>query len=186
MMEKICQGGGMKRLLPLIPIILIFLINSCITYPTSNIGATSTTIPTEDSVITAMIKSLNYDLATISPLGSVMDAQYYVIDVLFLDIPNTSERNIQVNVKCTCMNDTDCCLPERTFVMIVESMRRNNSHNTLQSYGIFREFTVVCSNQQTGQPIKPMTVAWKDVKGYLTDPGRAYELGGHVNHTPVP
>jgi hypothetical protein len=199
MIYKIFQGGGMKRLLPFIPIILLlFLGNSCIGTNLAVVTAlTLTPIPQINPAMTQVINALNSDLSTISPLGSNMDAQYYVVSILLLNSPSESEQTARMNVDCICMNDTDCCTPERTFVVIVESMRRTyyanipntnlpNSNNYTLAFSKVREFTVVCINHRTKINIDAMSVAWQDVLSYLSNPSTAPQLGGNVHHTTLP
>jgi hypothetical protein len=191
MMEKIYQGGGMKRLLPFIPIVLLFLVNSCGPSSTNIIDTTvvsqfiapvaSTSISTNIPEIDNMISIINADLSNASPLGWIMDAQYYMIDVTFQDTPKKTDLIALVHVDCMCMNSTNCCIPERTFVVVVESMRKNYANVPLSAFERVGEFRVVCSDLKTKIEIGVVSASWNEVKAYLENPnGNKHQLGGHA------
>ena len=186
----------MKRLLPLIPVVLfLILINSC-TVPNLSDATVQSPTPvfTVHPNITEIIKIINNDLSTINPLEWAMDAQYHVIDINLVNDSNASGQTARMNVDCICMNETKCCTPARTFVVVIESMRRSylnpNTYNNIASYLSVldgaREFTVVCNDEQTNTHIGAVSVAWQDIRNYLSDPRNAVnQLEAHA-HTAVP
>ena len=189
----------MKRLLPFIPIILLFLVNSCTginapeTNPTaaaamSQVAAswTPTPVPTANPNIPSMINVLNTDLYTTNALGWVLDAQYYVIDVSYPPVPNGSPRIIQVDIECICMNETDCCVPERTFVMFTESMKRSNGKISLQVFDGVENVMVVCFDHNTKEQKGAMSASWQDIYGYLQGSVTGQLLGVRAQRTKVP
>lgn len=194
----------MKRLLPIIPITLLFLVNSCGSTPgptpTLSINDMWTAIAltqtaaawvppptqTSNSDISNMVTLLNTDLSTASTLGWILDAQYYVINVTFLPIPNRSDRIARVDVDCICMNTTDCCSPERTFLVIVESMRKNNTKIPFHAFSGVGEFMVVCSNLKTKEPIGAISAPWQDIQNYFQNPAYGVHLGVKAVRTKVP
>jgi hypothetical protein len=115
-----------------------------------------------------------------------MDAQYYVIDVTFEPIPKKTDRTAVVHVDCVCMNTTNCCIPERTFVVVVESMRKNHGYGyvPLKAFEGVGEFRVICSDLTTKNEIGTMSAPWNEVQAYVldqsTDPPSKHPLRGHA------
>jgi hypothetical protein len=199
MIYKIFQGGGMKRLLPFIPIIIfVFLGSSCEPLSDDRIKnavasqlaasvtpeARSVAISTLTPELSNMVTAINTDLSTTSPLGWIMDVQYYVIDVTFETIPRKTDWTALVHVDCVCMNNTNCCVPERTFVVVIESMRKNRDHVPLLAFEGVGEFRVICSDLKTKDDIGTMSAPWNEVQAYILDrsmdPPSKQPLRGHA------
>lgn len=188
----------MRRLLPFIPIIFLFLFNSCAnsntTYPPemwtglvqTNIALTWTASPTQtlNPAINNMQNWLNYDLSTVSPLGRAMDAEYHVIKVSFLNVPNSSALIFRMDVRCICMSSSDCCIPERTFVVLMESMKRNPS--LIQVPTGVSEIIVVCSNHQDKEQFGAISANWSDAYGFLSGNITAEQLSANAVRTVAP
>ena len=187
----------MKRLLLIIPIVLLFLLNACgdgsagIPPPAqvtalwqTETAKAWTAIPTTtfNPHIPTMVSWLNIDLFNTNALGSTMDAQYSVTDIT---IRNHSPMTFRINVTCICMNDSDCCIPERTFVVILESLRRNSGSALQQIPADVSQMMVVCSNQRNAQ-IGAISVSWQAVREYLLGHLTGYELGVQVTRTGEP
>lgn len=188
----------MKRLLLFIPIILLLLINSCTELPVGqdavNTAVAQTQIaltrmvlptPTSNPNIPNMVIWMNNDLATSNPLESTLDAEYHVINMSFPDLPNSSNLRFQVEVNCLCMNNNECCVPERTFVVIIESMRRYSGLPSLVPVEV-SEVLVICSNHHTKAKVGAISAPWQDVKGYLQGSVSAYQLGALAKRVAVP
>lgn len=188
----------MKRLLPLIPILLLFLVNSCTpsmsieemgtAVSLSQTAALWTLTPTQtgNPELTIMRSWMAADLSNASPLGWYMDAQYYVNDVDIQDIPKKLDPIIRVDVDCVCMNNSDCCVPERVFVLIVESIRRNKDRVPFPIFAGVSDFVVVCYDNSTKKPVGAMSASWQHVQGYLFDLSLGYHLGEHTIRTSIP
>jgi hypothetical protein len=190
------QGGPMKRLLLIVPIVFLLFLNAC---GTGSVEITSaqmtilwqtetakawTAIPTTtfNPHIPTMVSWLNTDLFNTNSLGSTMDAQYSVTDIT---IRNHSPMTFRINVNCICRNDSDCCIPERTFVVILESLRRNSGAALQQVPPDVSQLMVVCSNERNAQ-IGAISVSWQSVQAYLHGNLTGYELGVQVTRTRVP
>src|SRR5215203_4172338 len=99
----------MKHLFFIIPIVLLFLVNSCVGIRLPSVAANETAVaqtltamswtampsPTFNAYVPNMIHWLNNDLAIVSPLGRTLDAEYHVIDISFKNIPNSSDLNFR-------------------------------------------------------------------------------------------
>jgi hypothetical protein len=188
----------MKRLLLFIPIAFLFFVNSCAladaqlnvssamgTAVANTQTATMwTVVPTQtfNPYIPTMVSWLNTDLFNTNALGSTMDAQYSVTDIT---IRNHSPMTFRINVTCICKNNSDCCIPERTFVVILESLKRNSPDALAQVPADVSQMMVVCSNQDNS-PIGAITVSWQAVKEYLLGYLSGYQLGVQVTLTDEP
>jgi hypothetical protein len=144
----------------------------------------SITISTLTPELSNMVSAINTDLSAASPLGWIMVAQYYVIDVTFDAIPKKTDWTAQVHVGCVCMNSTNCCIPERTFVVVVESMRRNFGYVPLMAFDGVGEFRVICSDLKAKEEIGTVSAPWSEVKAYVwdqsPDPTSKYLLRGNA------
>jgi hypothetical protein len=127
---------------------------------------------------------MNHDLGSISPLGRTLDADYHVIDISFRNLQNSSDLSFRVDVNCLCVNGDKCCIPERTFVVILEAMYRNANTTLFQVPARVSEVTVVCRNQQTKAQIGAVSAKWQDVQAYLRQQLSGDQLG--VRATPIP
>lgn len=187
----------MKRLLLFIPIAFLFFVNSCTEFPRLTDGLIATALaetqiaqtraaaPTQtfNPTIFIMVDWLNADLlSSTNALSSTMDAQYSVTDIT---IQNHSPMTFRINVTCICKNKSDCCMPERTFVVILESLKRNSPNALAQVPADVSQMMVVCSNQDNS-PIGAITVSWQAVKEYLLGYLSGYQLGVQVTRTLAP
>ena len=187
----------MKRFLPVIPFVLLLFMNACGDNPlvistaqweamirtqTATMWTPAPT-PTFNPNISVMVNWLNADLvSSINALRSSMDATYSVSSITF---QNHSPMTFRIDVKCICMNDADCCLPERTFVVILEALKRNSPTAVAQVPPDVTQMMVVCFNQHNAQ-VGAITVSWQAAKEYLQGYKSGYELGAQVTHTLVP
>lgn len=190
----------MKRLLPFIPVLLLLLVNSCVQAdPLDSTGTataiantiyaaiwTATPTPTFNPAISAMVSWLNMDLVTTNALGATIDADYHVNKISFQNIPNSSALIFRVNVGCTCMNTDNCCIPERTFVVIVESMKKNRDTNLVQVPSEVSRMLVVCSDQKTKSQIGAISASWQDVQSYIWGTLDGHQLGVQVTRIAAP
>src|ERR1041384_1463105 len=192
----------MKRLLLTIPLVLLSLVNACGSGPTVSISAaqwgmvqqtltavawTPTPIPTSNPNSANMVNWLNNDLlSTANSLESTMDAEYKVTNISFQNIPNSSALRFQVDVGCICMNNSDCCIPERTFVVIIESMKRNFITTLGQVPPGVSQMLVVCFDRKTKLQIGSIFASWQDVQSYLQGNLMGHQLGMRITRTTAP
>jgi hypothetical protein len=192
----------MKRLFLFIPIAFLFFVNSCadLGVPQLRDAVVATAIqetqraatraaaptPTPNPNIPYIVNWLNGDLSTVSPLGRAMDAEYHVMNVSFPSAENGLGLIFRVDVGCICINGEDCCIPERTFVLILEAMYRNRSTALAQVPTGLSEVMVVCGNRQTKAQIGAITVSWQNVDAFLRDQINGDQLGVRVTRTTAP
>jgi hypothetical protein len=189
-----------KRSLPFIPIIFLALLNACSGFnsPTDVPGHiftaavqsmtatmwTPTPTPSLNPNIPTMVNWMNADLFTANPLEWTLDARYQVTDVTFPYKADKSTLVFRVDVHCECINGTECCMPERTFVVIVGSMKRNSNTILAQVPGGTNQMLVVCFKKKT--PIGAMTASWQDVMAYLLGNLTGYQLGERASRAVYP
>lgn len=191
----------MKRLFSFIFIVLLFFINSCtavaaapiisndtgtaVAQTQTAVAWTAVPTPTLNPSIPSMIDWLNRDLSTANPLGWTLDAEYRVIDISFSNILNSSALIFQVDVHCSCIYNEDCCIPERTFVVIVDSMKRYPQFWTQIPSNTIK-MIVVCSDHPNTKPIGAVTAPWPDVQGYLQGNVSGDQLGWRAHRVVDP
>lgn len=182
----------MKRFLLLIPIFLLMLLNAC-GNTTANISPaegtavgqtqtavawTPTTSPTPDPNEAKIVEWLNTELSSADPLEQTLDAKYQVVDASFPTAPNGLSTVFRVDVRCECVTNTQCCIPERTFVVIIGAMKNRADKIIEQVPGTVNEVKVVCNDHMTQLGV--MSAWWSDLKGYLLDQINGYQLGSRV------
>lgn len=189
----------MKRLLLFIPVAFVFFVNSCSlanTPPTispaqwdimrqTETAEAWTAVPTGtfNPNISSMVTWLNGELvSSANALGSTMDAKYSVTNIKF---ENHSPMTFRINVNCICMNNADCCIPERTFVVILDALKRNSSTTLAQVPADVSQVMVVCFDRGNAQ-IGAVSASWPTVQGYLQGYVSGYELGVQVTLTVAP
>lgn len=193
----------MKRLLLIVPFVLLLLLNACGSDPptsaassgawTAIIGSQTATMwtitptQTNNPYVPAMVSWLNIDLLSSNSLGSTIDAQYIVNNITFPNLPNSSspEFIFRIEVGCSCMNTGDCCTPERTFITIVETMKKFSTSFPPIPPGV-TQMMVVCSNQQTKSQIGAIVASWQNVSSYLWGPLDGHQLGVQITRTMAP
>ena len=189
----------MKRLLLFVPIAFLFFVNSCAladaqsgvpndigtAVANTQTAAVWTAAPTQtfNPNISIMVNWLNAELvSSTNALGSTMDAKYGVTGITF---KNHSPMTFRIDVNCICMNDADCCIPERTFVVILESLKRNPNSALTQVPVDVSQMMVVCFDKANSQ-IGAISVSWQAVREYLQGYLTGYELGVQVTRTLAP
>jgi hypothetical protein len=189
----------MKRLLLFIPIAFLFLVNSCVLADTpsgvpndmgtavanTQTATVWTVAPTQtfNPNISFMVNWLNVRLMSpTNALASTLDAKYSVTEIT---VRNHSPMTYRIDVTCICMNEADCCIPERTFVVILESLKTNTSEPFSRIPPDVSQVMVVCFNQRNTQ-IGAISVSWQSVREYLLGNLTGYELGVQVTRTRVP
>lgn len=190
----------MKRILPFILIILLlFLGNSCGGIPLQNptlqalqatmsqVAESWTPIPTQTAnpYIPLMVNWLNVDLSTVNTLEKTMDAQYQVTNISAID-PDGSGIVYRMDIGCICMHTTDCCIPERTFVVVIEAMKRNAGTAVAQVPSNISKILIVCYDHTKGNQVGSISALWQDVRDYLLGNTTGYQLGGKVVRTIAP
>lgn len=187
----------MKRVVFVIPIVLLMILNACasdvsaVAPPVGTaVGETQTasvwtpTIsPTPDPNESKIVEWLNAELSQADALEQTVDAKYQVVDVSFPAV-NGAATTIRVDVRCECAMNGQCCVPERTFVVTVGSLKKRADKILEQVPGTVIELKVVCYDHLT--QVGAMSAAWADVKGYLLEQINGFQLGSRVYRSSLP
>jgi hypothetical protein len=199
MMEKICQGGGMKRLLPLIPIILLMFLNSCGSINTGVISSqewtavwltttatfwTPTPPATLDPEENKIVEWLNEELLKTDPLEQTLDAKYQVLDASFPVAQGNSFPNFRIDLRCECTYASNCCTPERMFVVLIKAMVAPSDSIMDNVPDNVSDMKIVCYDHSV--QINVIGARWSDVTSYLKRDINGYQLGSRVFHTTIP
>ena len=189
----------MKRFLPLIPIFLFVFLNACGNNPEVISPAQGTAVAqtqtatmwtptithTPDPNESKIVEWLNEGLSAADPLEKTLDANYQIQDVWFpIASSNSSYTVFQVDMRCQCAINTQCCIPERMFVVTMYAMKNRADKIIEQVPGNISEVKVVCINN--GSRIAVMAASWIDVRGYLVDQINGYQLGSRVYRSSIP
>ena len=192
------QGGGLKRFLPVVPVLFLTLLNACgSASPTvpPNLGTavaqtqtavmwTPTVSPTFDPSEPKIVEWLNAEFSAADSLEQTLDARYQVVDVFFPIAANGSTTVFRVDVRCECANYTACCLPERIFVVTMWAMKKRQEKILEQVPGNLSEVKVVCFDRLI--QIGVVSAWWPDARGYMLDEINGYQLGARVFRSSIP
>jgi hypothetical protein len=187
----------MKRVLFVIPVFLLVIVNACasggsvVAPPLGTaVGETQTasvwtpTIsPTPDPDESKIVEWLNAELSDSDALEQTVDAKYQVVDVSFPAV-NGLVTAIRVDVRCECAMGGPCCIPERTFVVTIASLKKRAEKILEQVPGTVNELKVVCYDHLT--QVGVMSASWMDVKGYFMEQINGYQLGSRVYRSSAP
>ena len=141
---------------------------------------TSTPDPNESKIV----EWLNDGLSAADPLEKTLDANYRAGDVSFPWISSGLSTAFRVEIRCECAVNTQCCIPERMFVVTMAAMKNRADKIIEQVPGTVSEVRVVCYDH--GTQIGVMFAWWADVKGYLLDQINDYQLGSRVSRSNIP
>ncbi len=187
----------MKRFLLLIPFILL-LINSCaeapVTIPPQQGTAvaltqtatvwTPTWTASPDPPENKIVEWLNGELSNADPLEQTLDARYLVTEVSFPFTQGSSAQIFRVDLRCECAANTNCCVPERMFVVLMTAMKGSKDKLIKQVPSNVGAIKVICYDH-TSQ-INVIGADWAEVRGYLNENVSGYELGAQVYRTTYP
>ncbi len=187
----------MKRVLFVVPIVLLVIVNACASNGSlvapplgTAVGETqtasvwtATVSPTPDPNESKIVEWLNAELSTADALEQTVDAKYQVVDVSFPAV-NGLVTAIRVDVRCECAMGGQCCIPERTFVVAITSLKKRAEKILEQVPGTVSELKVVCYDHLT--QVGVMSASWMDVKGYFLEQINGYQLGSRVYRSSVP
>lgn len=192
----------MKRLLPFAPIIFLALLNGCDSFgsPPESPGFSHTSViqtltatmwtptptPSFNPNIPTMVTWLNGDLLTANSLGWILDAEYVVTNVSLSNMKNSQALEFRVDVLCKCVNGTECCITERTFVLLIGSLKRNGTTIMTQVPGGVSRMLVVCSDHKKHIQIGAMSASWQDVTEYLLGHLTDQQFGVRVTRAAIP
>jgi len=189
----------MKRFLPAIPVFLLMLLNACGNNPVDVSPAqwtavwqtqtatawTPTVTPLPDPNESKIVDWLNEELSSgDAGLERMLDADYQVQDVLFPNASNGSFLVFRVDVRCQCPKNTQCCIPERMFVVAVSAMKKRAEKIIKEVPGNVGEVKVVCFND--GLRIGVVAALWPDAKAYLQEQINGYQFGSRVYPSNLP
>lgn len=183
----------MKRSLLMLPVLFLFLFNACsggtetpfpdqmwTAFAQTNTAMMVTPSPTStpNPHIPNMISTLNVDLMFMNPLEGLLDAKYYVWDMSIEHVEGYSELVLLVNVHCECVLSDDCCHPGRTFVVVMNAMKKNYISILAHVPSSVGNLLVVCSENK--RQVGSVSVAWIAVSKYLRTEITDYELKDQV------
>lgn len=187
----------MKRLLPFIPIFFLLLFNSCtgadpgipvdvgtaVANTQTAVMWTPTLTPTLDPNEPKILELVNAGLPS-DPLEITLDARYQAVDVFFTYLSGSSSPIFRIDIRCECATGSQCCVPERMFVVTMWAMKESPNKIIEQVPGNASQVKVVCFDH-TNQ-IGVMAASWADVRDYLRDTINGYQLGSRTYRSSLP
>ena len=199
MISNLTREVHMKRILPIFPALLLLLINACGEVPPeisppmwtvvvqtqTAIMWTPTPTSTPDPNESNIVMFINEELSKADPLEQTMDAKYHVVDVSFPLTVNGSTV-YRIDVRCECPLNTQCCIPERIFVVTTNAMKSSGDKEKIikQMPGNVSEMKIACYDHTI--LVGVLAVRWSDVKDYLQEKINGYQLGARTYRSSLP
>jgi hypothetical protein len=143
---------------------------------------TATEVPSD----TGLIQKLNDILKkgkVVDELSQTIDAKYQVLDVRFYKDMNDKIIYLQIDARCECINNGNCCTPERTFVVISNAMREVGKDVVNKMPDTITNIQIFCKNRD-GLLIGTVDVQWEDMKGYVLGTVIGSQLGNRARVLP--
>jgi hypothetical protein len=141
---------------------------------------TPTLVPNEMLMVEKINAVLN-DKKVVDDLSKAIDAHYQVMDIRFEPAGGTVFI-FQMDVLCICVKNANCCVPERTFVVIAHAMEALGKPFVDYVPTTILETHVHCTNGS--RLIGTVTVSWDALKNYILDSAGqigGYQLGNSVH-----
>lgn len=185
----------MKRLLPVAPIFLLILLNACAS-PAAAISPevgthvahtqtatmwTPTLTPIPNPSTSKIVEWLNESFAARDGLEQSLDAKYQARDAFFPGAPTTPPTVFRMDIRCDCSSGTQCCVPERMFVLTMLALKSRADKILEQVPDSVNEVKVVCFNHDIQGEV--LAASWPNVRAYLLDQINGTQLGSRVYRT---
>lgn len=136
---------------------------------------TATSIPNQKAIVVLINDTLEKGL---DPLSKTLDADYQVVDIYFIGDANGYLITFRVDVRCTCVNNTNCCTTERTFVVIANTLKAVREKIINQMPPTVANVQVSCFDHY--RQIGTAVVSWGDLVSYFTEKISGDQLGSRV------
>jgi hypothetical protein len=106
------------------------------------------------------------------------------LGMYFVQFPQAARHGFQVNIRCDCAFSTQCCVPERMFVLTMLAMKNRADKIVGQIPNSVYEVKVVCFNREI--QVDVLAAKWSDVRDYLLEQTNGFQLGSRVYRSTVP
>lgn len=131
----------------------------------------------------ALVEKINGVLSAnvvVDDLSKAIDAHYQVMDIRF-EPADSTVIVLQMDVLCICVKNVNCCVPERTFVVVAHAMKALGKPLADNVPATVLETHVRCI---TGDRlVGTVSVPWEELRKYIVDArGQigGYQLGNSV------
>ena len=186
----------MKRLLLAVPIFLFIFLNACANSSASaispNVGTnvaqtqtatmwTPTITPIPNPNTSKIVEWLNQSFLERDALEQSLDAKYQARDAFFPGAPSTAPTVFRVDIRCDCAFGTQCCVPERMFVLTMLALKGRADKILEQVPNSVNEVKLVCFNHDIQGEV--LAASWVNVRAYLLDQINGTQLGSRVYRT---
>lgn len=112
------------------------------------------------------------------PLAKTLDADYLVLDVHFAASADGQLVLFLIKARCQCANNTNCCMLERTFVVVVNAMKA--VHGKISGYIPANVDKVQVSCLDRSRPLGMVEASWNDLESFFTEAISGGQFGSRV------
>jgi len=137
---------------------------------------TPTPVPNEMVMVEKINLVLN-DNKVVDDLSKAIDAHYQVMNIQF-EPAGGMMIIFRMDVLCICVKNVNCCVPERTFVIIAHALKVLGRQFAENVPDTILETHVNCHNSD--RLVGTVRVSWEELKQYIVDTHGGYQLGNSV------
>ena len=142
---------------------------------------TAVPIPPEKAIVLLANDALE---RLADPLSQTVDANYQVLDVHLAPSADGLTMTLAIEARCECVNNTNCCSLQRTFVVVANAMKA--AHGKIRAYIPVNIGKVRISCRDHTRDLGVAESIWADMDAYFTEVITGSQFGNRVIFSPAP
>jgi hypothetical protein len=143
--------------------------------------ATAVPIPPEKAIVMLANDALG---RLADPLSETVDAHFQILDVHFTPSADALTMTLNIDARCECANNANCCSLQRTFVIVTNAMKA--VHGKIKGYIPMNMGKVRISCRDHNRDLGVAEANWADMDSYFNDAITGSQFGNRVIFSPTP
>lgn len=142
---------------------------------------TAVPIPPEKAIVMLANDALG---RLADPLSETVDARFQILDVHFTPSADALTMTLNIDARCECANNANCCSLQRTFVIVTNAMKA--VHGKIKGYIPMNMGKVRISCRDHSRDLGVAEANWADMDSYFSDAITGSQFGNRVTFFPTP
>ena len=118
------------------------------------------------------------------PLSQTVDANYQALDVHFAPSADGLTMTLNIDARCECANNANCCSLQRTFVVVTNAMK--TVHGKIKAYIPINMGKVRMACRDHSRDLGVAEANWTDMDNYFSEAITGSQFGNRVTFFPTP
>jgi hypothetical protein len=118
------------------------------------------------------------------PLSQTVDANYQVLDARLSVSADGLTMTLNIEARCECANNANCCSLQRTFVVTTNAMK--SVHGKIRAYIPVNIGKVRISCRDHNRELGVAESNWADMDQYFSEAITGSQFGNRVTFFPTP